>query len=168
VRATWLAGSTIVLALAIPIAPTATSTGTEPVTFNKEIVRVFQSHCQTCHRLGEIAPFSLMTYGDAYAHRRKIRHVTQTRKMPPWKPVPGFGDFLEPRRLSEAEIALIERWVTSGAPEGDPSDLPAPREFPYNHRTDYNGDERVDLRDFAIWGRCELEFVRGEFVGGTD
>jgi hypothetical protein len=71
-----------------------------------------------------------MTYGDAYAHRRKIRHVTQTWKMPPWNPVPGFGDFLEPRRLSETEIALIERWVTSGAPEGDPSDLPPPREFP--------------------------------------
>jgi mono/diheme cytochrome c family protein len=130
VRAPWLAGSTVGLALAIALATTATSTDTEPVTFSKEIVRVFQSHCQTCHRPGEIAPFSLTSYGDAYAHRRKIRHVTQTRKMPPWKPVPGFGDFVEPRRLSEADIALIERWVTSGAPEGDPRDLPPPREFP--------------------------------------
>jgi len=130
VRAAWLAGSTAGLALAIALGASATSTGTEPVTFSDQIVRVFQSRCQTCHRPGEIAPFSLTTYGDAYAQRRKIRQVTQTRKMPPWKPVPGVGDFAEPRRLSETEIALIERWVTAGAPEGDPRDLPPPREFP--------------------------------------
>ena len=129
-RATRLTAPTALLALAASLIATAPSTGTEPATFSNQIVRAFQAHCQTCHCPGEIAPFSLTTYADAYAQRRKIRHVTQARKMPPWKPVPGFGDFLEPRRLSEAEIALIERWVVAGAPEGDPRDLPPPREFP--------------------------------------
>jgi hypothetical protein len=49
--------------------------------------------------------------------------------MPPWKPVPGFGDFLEPRRLSDAELATPLRWVETGAPEGDPAKLPPPLVF---------------------------------------
>jgi len=130
VRVARLAGLAAGVALVVALVASADSTGTEPVTFSNEIVRVFQSHCQTCHRPGEIAPFSLTTYADAYAQRQKIRRVTQTRKMPPWKPVPGFGDFLDPRRLPDADIALIERWVAAGAPEGDPRDLPPPRELP--------------------------------------
>ena len=116
----WLAGV---------LSPGAAATSTEPVTFSDQIVRIFQTHCQTCHRPGEIAPFSLLTYDDAYTRRQKIRHVTRTRKMPPWKPVAGFGEFVERRGLSDAEIALIDRWVTAGAPEGDARTLPPPRAF---------------------------------------
>jgi mono/diheme cytochrome c family protein len=124
-------GSGLVLGLVgIGLGAAVASPGGEPVTFSDQVVRIFQAHCQTCHRAGEVAPFSLTTYADAYAQRRKIRHAVQTRKMPPWKPVPGFGDFVEPRRLSEADIALIDRWVAAGAPEGDPARLPAPRTFP--------------------------------------
>ncbi|HEU4368479.1 MAG TPA: hypothetical protein VFV05_09675 [Methylomirabilota bacterium] len=133
-RPGWVAGGAAGLTLAIVLGAGVAATGTPPVTFSDQIVRIFQAHCQTCHRPGEIAPFSLTTYADAYAQRRKIRHATQTRKMPPWKPVPGFGDFLEPRRLSEAEIALIDRWVAAGAPEGDPGTLPPSREFPETWR----------------------------------
>jgi mono/diheme cytochrome c family protein len=130
VRAAWLAGGVATLAVAGVLGASAASTDSEPVTFNDQIVRIFQAHCQACHRPGEVAPFALTTYADAYAQRRKIRHATQTRKMPPWKPVPGFGDLVEPRRMSEADIALIDRWVAAGAPEGDPGRLPPPREFP--------------------------------------
>jgi hypothetical protein len=118
------------LSLVLALVTATSSTSSEEVTFSDQIVRIFQAHCQTCHRPGEIAPFSLTTYGDAYAHRRKIRYVTQTRKMPPWKPVPGFGDFAGSRRLAEADIALIERWVAAGAPEGDRRLLPPPLDFP--------------------------------------
>lgn len=102
----------------------------ENVTFSKQVVRVFQQHCQACHRPGEVAPFSLMTYRDAFARRDDIADVVRSRYMPPWKAVPGHGEFADVRRLSEADIALIARWVTGGAPEGDGRDLPAPRTFP--------------------------------------
>lgn len=101
-------------------------------TFNKEIVRIFQQNCQTCHRPGDIAPFSLITYADARPWASNIRFMTQTRQMPPWKPEPGCGEFKDARRLSAADIDLIARWVDAGAPEGNPADLPPPIEFSSN------------------------------------
>src|SRR6266705_889827 len=59
-----------------------------PVTFNNQVVRVFQQHCQTCHRPGEVAPFSLTTYPDAHARRDDIREAVEARHMPPWKRCP--------------------------------------------------------------------------------
>ena len=111
-----------------PLRPEAV--GDQPVTFNNQVVRVFQQHCQTCHRPGEVAPFSLTAYKDAHARRDDIREAVEARYMPPWKAVPGHGEFADVRRLSEGEIRLIERWVADGAPEGDPRDLPSPRKFP--------------------------------------
>jgi mono/diheme cytochrome c family protein len=110
-------------------APVAVAPG-GPVTFSKQVVRVFQRHCQTCHRPGEVAPFSLLGYRDAYARRDDIVDVVRSRYMPPWKAAPGHGEFADVRRLSDAEIELIARWVADGAPEGDARELPAPRTFP--------------------------------------
>jgi uncharacterized protein (TIGR03437 family) len=93
-------------------------------TFNKEVVRLFQKNCQTCHHPGDIAPFSLMTYREARPWARAIREAVITRQMPPWKPVPGCGDFKDARQLTDAEIATIRDWVDAGAPEGDAADLP--------------------------------------------
>ena len=100
------------------------------VTWSKDVVPVMQQHCQGCHRSGDIGPFSLTSYDDAYSHRQKILRAVERRKMPPWKPVTGFGDFLDVRRLSEGEIQLIRDWVAAGAPEGNPKDLPPPRQWP--------------------------------------
>jgi hypothetical protein len=96
-----------------------------PVTFTNQVVRIFQQRCQTCHRPGEVAPFSLTNYKDAHARRDDIRDAVQSRYMPPWKAVPGYGEFTDVRRLSDDEIALIDRWVSDGAPEGDPFTVPA-------------------------------------------
>jgi hypothetical protein len=109
------------------IPPTELPQGTP--TFSKEIVRIFQQHCQTCHRDGDIAPFSLVEYADAKAHAPLIRFMTQTREMPPWKPVDGCGEFQDERRLTDAEIETIGKWVAAGAPEGNRADLPAPLDF---------------------------------------
>ena len=111
-----------------PSVPAAYADGS--VTFSDQVVRVFQRHCQECHRPGEVAPFSLLTYRDAHPWRQQILEMVRTRKMPPWKAVPGYGEFRDGRRLTEAEIDLIARWVETGAPEGDPRDLPAPKRFP--------------------------------------
>ncbi len=130
-RAALLAGLLLVACQTGSQAPSSSPTITEgPVTFNNQVVRVFQKHCQECHRPGEVAPFSLTTYPDAYARRDDVREAVESRYMPPWKAVPGHGEFADVRRLSHDEIHLIERWVQSGAPEGDPRDLPSPRKFP--------------------------------------
>jgi hypothetical protein len=98
-------------------------------TFSKEIVRILQANCQTCHHTGDIAPFPLITYDDAKSHASLIKLMTLTRQMPPWKPADGCGDLLGERKLSDAEIATIGEWVDSGAPEGNRADLPAPLNF---------------------------------------
>src|SRR6185436_1793482 len=54
------------------------------VTFTNQVSRILQAHCQSCHHAGDIAPFSLVTYEDAYANRHQIRIMTETRQMPPW------------------------------------------------------------------------------------
>jgi hypothetical protein len=100
------------------------------VTFHNQVVRIFQQHCQTCHRPGEVAPFSLTSYVDARARRGDIREAVESRYMPPWRAVPGYGEFADVRRLSDAEIDVIARWVAAGAPEGDVRDAPSPRTFP--------------------------------------
>ena len=104
--------------------------GSGTVTFNRDVMPIVQTHCQTCHRPGEAAPFSLLTYRQAAKWASDIQLVTEKRIMPPWKAVPGFGEFRNERRLTDSEIATIAAWVEDGCPEGDRADLPPPREFP--------------------------------------
>ncbi len=99
-------------------------------TFSKEVVRIFQKNCQTCHHPGDIAPFSLMTYKEARPWAQAIREQVILRKMPPWKPAAGCGDFRDARGLSNEEIQTIVAWVDAGAPEGNQAELPPPLEFP--------------------------------------
>src|SRR5262245_27592446 len=95
-----------------------------PIAFSKDVAPILFEHCVTCHRPGEIAPFSLLTYEEARPQARAVARATRDRTMPPWKPEPGFGDFAGAHRLSEREIDTIQRWVESGAPEGERSALP--------------------------------------------
>jgi hypothetical protein len=98
-------------------------------TFDNEVVRIFQQNCQSCHHPGDIAPFSLMSYGDAAARADAIKYMTSTKQMPPWKPSPGCGDFEQARVLKQDEIDTIVKWVDNGAPEGNAADLPTPLDF---------------------------------------
>jgi hypothetical protein len=103
-----------------------------PVTFSKDVAPILQKSCQSCHRPGTSAPMSLMTYQDARPWARAIKQRVLTRDMPPWhldKTV-GIRHYKNDRSLSDGEIAVISRWVDSGAPEGNPKDLPAPVTFP--------------------------------------
>lgn len=101
----------------------------EPVTFNRHIAPLVFENCATCHRPGEVAPFSLLTYADVKKHAGQIRTVTESRFMPPWKSVEGHGRFLGERRLKPEQIELIARWVEQGELEGEPGDLPATPQF---------------------------------------
>jgi Flp pilus assembly protein TadD len=95
-----------------------------PVTFSKHVAPIIWRRCAGCHRPGEIGPFSLLTYADVKQRATMIAQVTERRIMPPWKPVPGTGEFLDSRALTDDEIRTIARWVAEGATEGEPSDLP--------------------------------------------
>jgi hypothetical protein len=101
-----------------------------PVTFNNQIVRIFQQHCQTCHRPGNIAPFSLLTYADARPWARAIKDQVILKTMPPWKAVNSHGVFSGERSLTDQEIQTISQWVDNGAEEGAASNLPDPITFP--------------------------------------
>jgi tetratricopeptide (TPR) repeat protein/mono/diheme cytochrome c family protein len=104
------------------------SAGGERVTFNKDIAPIVFANCAACHRPGEAGPFSLLTYANVRSRARQIAAVTQERYMPPWPPEPGKAVFSGERRLSDAQIALIQKWVETGGAEGEPEDLPeAPR-----------------------------------------
>ncbi|SIO58838.1 hypothetical protein SAMN05444166_5829 [Singulisphaera sp. GP187] len=109
-----------------PVAPAADPA---PVTFNKQIAPILFRQCVECHRPGQVAPFSLLTYADAKKRATMIQSVISEHIMPPWKSVEGHGSFVGERRLAAEEIEHIARWVTQGKPEGDRKDLPAPPRF---------------------------------------
>lgn len=100
------------------------------VTFTQDVASILQRHCQECHRPGQVGPFSLMNFREAAKRAIDIAQVAGDRQMPPWKPTPHFGpEFKNDRSLSEAEIATLQAWADSGAPEGDPKDMPPPVTF---------------------------------------
>jgi hypothetical protein len=104
--------------------------GAATPTYNDDIAPILHRNCATCHRPGEVAPFSLLTYQDAAKRAKLIATVTSARVMPPWKAEPGYGDFKDARRLSDEQIALLQQWASNGAPEGDPAHAPGPPAFP--------------------------------------
>jgi hypothetical protein len=96
------------------------------VTYAKQVSRILQKGCQSCHRPGETAPFPLLTYEDARRHGRMIKEVTTQRRMPPWHADPRYGQFANCRRLTDTEVETLAAWVDAGMPRGDDRDLPPP------------------------------------------
>jgi tetratricopeptide (TPR) repeat protein len=95
-----------------------------PPTFTKDVAPIVWARCATCHRPGEIGPFSLITYDDVRRHATQIAAVTARGVMPPWKPLPGKGEFQNERRLAASELETLQQWIAAGAPEGEARDLP--------------------------------------------
>lgn len=99
-------------------------------TFNEHIAPVVYAKCSGCHRDGQSAPFSLLTYAQVKKRAEQIADVTGERIMPPWHADPGVVTYANDRSLNTREIALIKQWVDSGAPEGDPDKQPPQPKFP--------------------------------------
>ncbi|CAN5419800.1 hypothetical protein BH23ACI1_BH23ACI1_08150 [soil metagenome] len=93
-------------------------------TFSKDVAPILYKHCTSCHRDGEIAPMSLLTYDEARPWARAIRDEVGEGTMPPWHAEAPHGTFLNERGLSDAEKDTLVKWASNGAPEGDPQDLP--------------------------------------------
>ena len=117
-------------AISIVFAVLAPVMEAQPVVFSKDVAPILFTHCTPCHRQGEGAPFPLLTFEDARKHAVQIVEVTRRRFMPPWPPEAGHGEFAGTRRLSDAQIRTISRWVEAGANEGSPADLPSEPKFP--------------------------------------
>ena len=127
------AGSLAVLAVLVACEPSdETSRGENPSLPSLEDAPDFATHiaplvltyCAVCHRPGQAAPFSLLSYDDVAAHAEQLVDVTQRRLMPPWLPEPGVSDFAGERVLSTEQIATFARWVAGGMPPGDLEQLP--------------------------------------------
>ncbi len=95
------------------------------MTYAKQVARILHDRCVTCHRPGEIAPFSLTTYKQAAGWAETIAEVVRDGRMPPWHASPEYGKFQNDAHLSDDEKRLIAAWVADGAPEGDVREQPA-------------------------------------------
>ena len=98
-------------------------------TFTEDVAPILYKHCVKCHRAGEMAPMSLITYKETRPWARSIKNKILSNEMPPWHANPIVGKFLNERRLSEADKATIIQWVNEGAIEGDPNKLPEKPRF---------------------------------------
>ena len=119
---------TLALGFAGILAATAGSVPAN-VTFNKDVLPVLQNRCQECHRPGEVAPMSFLTYKDTRGWAKAIRSAVLTKQMPPWFADPHYGKFSNDRALAQSEIDTIVAWVDGGSKEGDAKDAPKPREW---------------------------------------
>src|SRR5215467_3426263 len=98
-------------------------------TFSKDVAPVLQKNCQECHRPGQAAPFSMLTYEQVRPWAKAIKAAVIQKKMPPWFADPQYGHFSNAAALSEKEIRTIADWVDAGVPLGDPKYLPAAKQF---------------------------------------
>src|SRR5437667_112234 len=89
-------------------------------TFSKDVAPIFYDKCANCHREGNVAPMSLLSYKDARPWVKSIREKVASRTMPPWTADPHYGKFLNDRQLNQQQIDMIVAWIDGGAREGDP------------------------------------------------
>ncbi len=99
------------------------------VTFTKDVAPVLQRNCQTCHRPGEAAPFSLLSYEQARPWAKAMKEAVRMKKMPPWFADPHYGKFSNDRSLAQKDADIIAAWADAGAPMGDLKDMPPPVDF---------------------------------------
>jgi cytochrome c-type biogenesis protein CcmH/NrfG len=99
------------------------------ITFARDIAPIVFRYCAQCHHSGEAGPFPLLTFGDVKSHARQIADITSKRLMPPWLPSMEGVALEEDSHLSDEQIALFQKWITDGTPEGNPADLPVAPKF---------------------------------------
>ena len=124
------------------------------VTFTRDVAPILQRSCQGCHRTGQMAPMSLMTYAEVRPWARAIRSKVSQRVMPPWhldKTV-GIQEYQNDISLSDAQIDTIVRWVDAGAPRGNPADLPP----------------AIDWPDDQVWHLAEKHSRQPDLVVSSD
>lgn len=120
---------------------------TAAVTYSNQVARILQRQCVECHRPGEIAPFSLTSYEEVAGWADTIAEVIEDQRMPPWHANPQHGRFKNERLMTEKEKQAIYDWVASGAPQGDPRQLPEPIEYVTGWRLSREPDAIIPMRE---------------------
>ena len=149
------------------------------ITYTNRIAHIFQARCVECHRAGDIAPFALTEYDEVAGWAEMIEEVVRDQRMPPWHASPEHGEFANDRLLTVQEKDAIYEWVASGAPEGDPADLPEPREFitgwQLPQKPDFVNVIQDEPFDVAAegeiqyqWFEVELGFEEDRWVSGVE
>jgi hypothetical protein len=131
---------------------------TTPITFDREITRIFQARCFTCHRQGGTA-FSLQTYSEARPWAVAIKEEVLARRMPPWGAVKGFGDFRNDQALTPEQLEVITSWVEGGVPEGEPKELPADAKLPELPAIEHRHGEIAVHGEFALTRAFTLDGI---------
>lgn len=139
----WRVGGAIAVAVAVGFVVAAGATGdsgaksapakapgkaVKAPTYARDVASIIQTNCSSCHRPGEVAPFSLLSYEDSRKRAKQIAAVAKSRFMPPWK-ADSHGEFQDERRLTDDQIATLTAWAETGAPAGNMKDAPAPPKF---------------------------------------
>jgi hypothetical protein len=119
----------VMLCSAATIGVAASGPTDNKVTFTKDVAPIFYNRCAECHRPGEIAPMSLLTYNEARPWAKAIKQKVADGSMPPWLASPENKHFKNDRRMTQKEIDTISAWVDAGAPKGEDKFLPAPPKF---------------------------------------
>jgi len=129
-RIAQLIGLYVFLALFALLLDTSSLLGGNPQpTFYRDVLPILQEHCLSCHRQGQVAPMSLVTYDETRPWAPAIAKSVQSKMMPPWFADPRFGHFSNDPSLTELQVETILAWVKAGAPAGDPHDAPSPPQW---------------------------------------
>jgi peroxiredoxin len=118
-----------------------------PVTYARDIAPILQARCVECHRAGEIGPFELTSYEDSAGWGEMIAEVVRQQRMPPWHANPKYGSFANDRRLPANEKQLLLKWVENGCPQGDPADMPKPRQFTPGWQLPHEPDLVISMKE---------------------
>jgi mono/diheme cytochrome c family protein len=163
-------GVALVLGTTASTVQTQTAQPTGNVTFSKDVAPIFQQRCVVCHRPGEAAPMSLQTFQDVRPWARSIKQKVTTREMPPWfldRSI-GIKEYADDPSLTDAEIATIVKWIDAGAPQGDPADMPAQRQFASAEEWTLGKPDLVvtEEKEFVIPVAGADQFVTSEMPSG--
>lgn len=142
--------------------PTAGQGPAGTVTFHKDVVPIVQKNCQSCHRPGQIGPFSMLTYKETRPWAKAIKLAVAARTMPPWSADPRYGHFDNDRSLKQAEIDAVAAWADGGAAEGDPKDAPPPVQWPAGG-WQIKPDVTLDMPPYPVPARGVREWERIAF-----
>jgi hypothetical protein len=145
------------IALAVSLCAIA-ATNSTPITFSKDVMPILQKNCQTCHRPGQAAPFSMLTYKDTRPWASAIKEAVVLKKMPPWSADPHYGKFINDRSLAPSEIDTLAKWADAGAPEGNPKDLPKPLQFAEGWLIGKPDVELAMENEFAVPASGEIQY----------
>jgi hypothetical protein len=132
-------------------------------TFAADVAPIFFKSCVTCHRPGEVAPMSLLTYESARPWARSIKSRVMKREMPPWSADAARSlPLRNEQRLTDSEIETIVQWADAGAPQGNPTDtprLPAIAGSGWRHPDGRPPDLVIEMPEFTVPAQGEVPML---------